>query len=167
MLASVWKETLKWLGVPTTFLEGGFGHLKMFKGLVEGSKKAKDMLRVIWFANVFVIWKARNAVVFRQEGFAGEKVVEETKVMSWRILKNRHKHFNFPLYLWISNPLAYLGMLCSVSILILQHWFIYETATVGSVRILVQRGWLYFVLYLAFVAALVVSHKAKSGLAWV
>ncbi|GAU29073.1 hypothetical protein TSUD_278290 [Trifolium subterraneum] len=38
----------------------------MFKGLVGGGKKIKDMLRVIWFANVFVTWKARNAV----NGFA-------------------------------------------------------------------------------------------------
>ncbi|GAU42347.1 hypothetical protein TSUD_350130 [Trifolium subterraneum] len=34
------------------------------------------MLRVIWFANIAVSWKARKAVVFRQEGFDGERVVE-------------------------------------------------------------------------------------------
>jgi hypothetical protein len=52
-----------------------------------------------------VTWKARNDVIFRQEGFAREKVVEEAKVMSWRILKNRSKGFDFPLFQWITNPL--------------------------------------------------------------
>jgi hypothetical protein len=30
MLSIVWIESLKWLGVSTAFLEGGFDHLKMF-----------------------------------------------------------------------------------------------------------------------------------------
>jgi hypothetical protein len=89
-----------------------FDHFKMFKGLVGGSRKVKDMLGVIWFVNIFVIWKARNAVVFNQEGFSGEKVVEEAKVLSWRILKSRSKNFSFPLNLWIRNPLACMGSTC-------------------------------------------------------
>ncbi|MCI14561.1 putative ribonuclease H protein [Trifolium medium] len=83
MLSIVRIESLKWLGVSAAFLEGGFDHLKMFKGLY---------------------W---NGVVFRQEGFDGEKVVEEAKVLSWRILKNHSKGFNFSLFWWITNPLAY------------------------------------------------------------
>ncbi|MCH89483.1 hypothetical protein A2U01_0010379, partial [Trifolium medium] len=34
---------------------------------------------------------ARNAAVFRQEGFDGEKVVEEANVLSWKIMKYRSK----------------------------------------------------------------------------
>jgi hypothetical protein len=33
----------------------GFDHLKIFQGLVVGEKKVKEMLGVIWFANIFVI----------------------------------------------------------------------------------------------------------------
>jgi hypothetical protein len=38
-----------------------------------GKKKVKGILEVIWFANIFVTWKARKAVVFRQESFLGEE----------------------------------------------------------------------------------------------
>ncbi|KAK2362604.1 hypothetical protein QL285_087654 [Trifolium repens] len=59
--------------------------------------------------NIFLTWKARNAVVFNQEGFVGEKVVEEVKVMmSWRILRNRSKDFSYSLVEWFRNPLECL-----------------------------------------------------------
>ncbi|MCH83014.1 LINE-1 reverse transcriptase like [Trifolium medium] len=112
MLSVVWTETLKWLGISTALSEGGFEHLKMFKGLVPGGKKVKNILQTIWFANIFVTWQARNAVVFSHEGFNGEKVVEEAKVWSWRILKNRSKGFNYPLYQWLGNPLACMQKIC-------------------------------------------------------
>jgi hypothetical protein len=54
MLSIVWKETVKWLGISTAFVEGDYDHLKMFKGLVVGGKKVKDKLGVIWFVNIFV-----------------------------------------------------------------------------------------------------------------
>ncbi|PNX74083.1 hypothetical protein L195_g012341 [Trifolium pratense] len=108
LLLIVWKESLKWLEVSTTFLEGGVDHLKMFKGLVLGEKKVNGILGVIWVANIFVISKARNAVVFRHEGALG-RVSEEAKVLSWRILRNRSKDFTFPLYQWLTYPLARIG----------------------------------------------------------
>jgi hypothetical protein len=37
-------------------------------------------------------------------GFIGGKVVEEEKVLAWRILlKSRHKGFIFPLFQWINS----------------------------------------------------------------
>jgi hypothetical protein len=44
MLSIVWRKSLKWLGVSTAFVEEGFGHLKMFKELMVGKKKLKEML---------------------------------------------------------------------------------------------------------------------------
>ncbi|GAU44404.1 hypothetical protein TSUD_246300 [Trifolium subterraneum] len=90
MLSIVWIGSLKWLGVSTAYSERGFDHLKMFKGLLVGEKRAKGASGVIWFVNIFVTRKARNAVVFRQEGFDREKVVEEAK--------------------WVTNPLACMGL---------------------------------------------------------
>ncbi|MCI08662.1 hypothetical protein A2U01_0029740, partial [Trifolium medium] len=51
MLSIVWKESLKWLGIYTAFVEGGFDHFKTFKGLVAGGKKAKEMLGVVWIVS--------------------------------------------------------------------------------------------------------------------
>jgi len=49
--------------------EGGIEHFYLFKGLANDIKKAREMLVVIWFRNISVIWKARSAMIFNQEGF--------------------------------------------------------------------------------------------------
>ena len=50
-------------------LEGGIEPFYLFKGLVNDIKKAREMLVVIWFRNISIIWKARSAMIFNQEGF--------------------------------------------------------------------------------------------------
>ncbi|GAU22486.1 hypothetical protein TSUD_296050 [Trifolium subterraneum] len=65
MISILWKETLKWLGISTAFPKGGLEHLRMFKGLAVGGKKVKGILRLIWFENIYVTWKARNEVWIR------------------------------------------------------------------------------------------------------
>jgi hypothetical protein len=35
-----------------------------FKYLVNGSKKFREKMAVIWYSNVWVVWKARNAFIF-------------------------------------------------------------------------------------------------------
>ncbi|MCI29276.1 hypothetical protein A2U01_0050485, partial [Trifolium medium] len=105
-----WREVLKWLGVSAVLAEGGLAHLRLFKGLVMGGKSVSEKLGVIWFAIVSTIWKARNAVIFNSDGFNWERVVEESKVTSRRIIKSRSKEFSYPLSLWLTNPIACLGV---------------------------------------------------------
>jgi hypothetical protein len=63
-LAVSWRELVKWIGIPIVLPEGGYDHLVMFKGLICGKAKIKEMLGVIWISNIYSIWKARNAMIF-------------------------------------------------------------------------------------------------------
>lgn len=82
VLAVVLNETLKWRGIQTAIFYGGFDDLKQLKGLVLSTKKVKDILGLICCANISIIWKANNAMIFDQDGFNWEKVVKEAKIFS-------------------------------------------------------------------------------------
>jgi hypothetical protein len=109
VLSVCWSKALKWLGVSTAFTEGGIEHLRLFKGLVQGGKELHDKLGVIWFSIVSSIWKARNNIIFNLDGFHGERVAEESKVLAWRIIKSRIKGFNFSLNQWLMCLITCLG----------------------------------------------------------
>jgi len=61
---------------------------------------------LVWLSNIGTIWKSINAMIFTQKGFNWEKVMEETEVLSWRILRTKPKGFNFALSQWLLNPLG-------------------------------------------------------------
>jgi hypothetical protein len=79
----------------TAFTEGGIDHLRLFKGLVQGGKEVSEKLGVIWFSVVSSIWKARNNIIFNLDWFQWERVMEESKILAWRIIKSRETGFNF------------------------------------------------------------------------
>jgi hypothetical protein len=101
---------LKWLGVSAVFVEGGFEHLIMFKGLVAVGKTIRERLGVIWVSIISSIWNARNAMIFKQAAINWEKVADEYKVLCWKIIRSRSTSFNFPLSHWLANPLDSLGV---------------------------------------------------------
>jgi hypothetical protein len=70
ILSVTWREIVKWIGIPIVLPEGGYDHLVMFKGLICGKAKIKEMLGVIWISNIYSIWKARNAMIFNQTDFS-------------------------------------------------------------------------------------------------
>jgi hypothetical protein len=97
MLSSIWKKITSWLGVPLVFPEGGYNHLSLFKNLVPCSIKTSDRISVIWFSTISIAWKNRNDMVFNHIGYDWEKMLEEVKILSWRILRARSKGFMFEL----------------------------------------------------------------------
>jgi hypothetical protein len=107
-----WKEIMKWLGISVAFVKGGYDHYLMFKGLISGGTKIKERLGILWLSIVDAIWKSRNAMIFNNANFNWDRVVEEIKVSSWKILKARDKNFCYNLYEWNSNPLICMGMRC-------------------------------------------------------
>ncbi|KAK2401286.1 hypothetical protein QL285_050891 [Trifolium repens] len=108
-LSMAWKEIARWLGISVAFVKGGYDHFLMFKGLISGRTKVKERLGILWLSTVDAIWKARNAMIFNNANFNWERVVEDIKVSSWKILKARDKNFSCSLYEWNSNPLICMG----------------------------------------------------------
>ncbi|GAU42430.1 hypothetical protein TSUD_247720 [Trifolium subterraneum] len=78
IISVCWKER-RWLGVSAAFLGGQIEHLRSFKGLVSVGKDVSEKLGAIWFSIVSSMWKVRNGMIFKSDGFNWEKVVEEYK----------------------------------------------------------------------------------------
>jgi hypothetical protein len=81
----LWIESLKWLGVSTAFLAQGPDHLIQIISLVSGNRKTREKLAVIWFSKVWIVWKARNAMIFSQKCFDWEQIVEDAKIYCRKI----------------------------------------------------------------------------------
>jgi hypothetical protein len=101
---------VNWLGVPLVFPEGGYSDLIILKNLVPCNIKFRERIGVIWFTTIYLIWKTRNDMIFNQSGYDWEKLLEEVKILSWRIIRARSKGFLCDLCMWRTNPLACLGL---------------------------------------------------------
>jgi hypothetical protein len=78
----VWTETFKWLGFETTLYEGGYVHLKLFKGLSSDKE---------WHFKPNLVCKDRNEIIFNNGGLKWKKVVEESKKLSRKIVRTKVK----------------------------------------------------------------------------
>jgi hypothetical protein len=109
MLGSVWRKIVNWLGVPLVLPEGGYIHLNTLKNMVPCNIKIRDKIAVIWFSTISSIWRTRNDMIFNHTGYDWEKLFEEIKIRSWRILRARSKGFSYDLSMWRTEPLVCLG----------------------------------------------------------
>lgn len=83
----VWMEVLKWIGVNAALFSLPANHLLHISSLLIG-KKGKMLMSVIWECSVWVLWKARNAFVFRGEKALQDKILEDIKIFSWSWLSS-------------------------------------------------------------------------------
>jgi len=64
--------------------------------------------QTLWVALTWRIWHYRNRLVFSNEEFDGQKVLEEVVFFCWLWLKNMEKDFEIPFHVWTSNIKAWL-----------------------------------------------------------
>lgn len=89
---NVWLNLMIWLDLNFVTPKWGGGVL---------NKKIQKRFRMIWEVVIWVIWRAKNGCIFKNEIVRWEEVAEEVKVMSWRWLLGR---FNIPacmFYEWL------------------------------------------------------------------
>ena len=72
-------------------------HFKQFS-LWSGKSSVDKRWQVLWVALSMTIWKHRNSLVFNNQNFCSEKVMDEALFHTWSWLngmeKNFHIHFN-------------------------------------------------------------------------
>jgi hypothetical protein len=61
---TVWSDLFRWLGVISVLHNDSICNFNAFSGVVQGNKGHKIGLSAVWFACLWSIWKARNAMVF-------------------------------------------------------------------------------------------------------
>jgi hypothetical protein len=103
-VARIWNEITRWLGlcliIPPTMAIS----FAMWVSC-SSSKKVKQGICLIWYAYVWVLWKARNAFLFKNKAFIVEEVVEDIKRLSWQWFIGRMAKSPCLLYEWIWNPI--------------------------------------------------------------
>ncbi|KAL8533767.1 hypothetical protein ACS0TY_009966 [Phlomoides rotata] len=98
-----------WLGIVTALPATPSSSLLVFSRLLEG-RLSKKFLTCLWTCVVWLIWKQRNAVIFRNEQYSEERLIAELKghLWSWTmayVTRRRGVHFSD----WNANPMHVLS----------------------------------------------------------
>ncbi|KAL8483406.1 hypothetical protein ACS0TY_026198 [Phlomoides rotata] len=100
----VWMSCLNWLGVASALQSDPCRNLSAFR---QNARRGKGMLVlvVIWQCMIWLIWKARNAIIFEGVTFNSNNLLEELKarVWSWFVVKDL-EWASLPFRVWLVNP---------------------------------------------------------------
>jgi hypothetical protein len=107
--SGVWYKICRWLGISSAFQKEGLAHIEQFEGLIGSGRAFSSRVRVIWFACVWSIWKARNESIFRNKEICLDSMLEFVKVTSWNWLRIKSSIINYSISSWCLNPRACLG----------------------------------------------------------
>jgi hypothetical protein len=111
VFSGVWFGICKWLRISTALQKEGHLHLEQFGGLLCNKKVISSCIRVIWFACIWIIWKAKNDKCFQNKGVSIDKMVDDTKVFSWKWWRFKSKSFAYNIDHWYMDPRACMGVL--------------------------------------------------------
>jgi hypothetical protein len=99
----VWREVLKWIGVPMVIPPSLSSLFEIVKGYSRKGNIRKGFL-LIWHATLWSIWKARNGAIFSSGFFSPRDIVEDIKVLSWKWSLARVKMVPCMFYEWTWDP---------------------------------------------------------------
>ncbi|MCI19506.1 hypothetical protein A2U01_0040662, partial [Trifolium medium] len=77
--ASIWAEMFRWLGVVVVMPPNLSILFEYLSGLAR-SKKARKGYRLVWHTTLWIIWRARNEVIFNNLVKVAAEFAEEIKV---------------------------------------------------------------------------------------
>jgi hypothetical protein len=99
----VWCDIFKWLGVIIVMPANCFYLFDCFSE-AGASNKFRKGLRLVWHTAIWVLWRARNNLIFNNIREDPVDIVEGIKVLSWRWSVDR---LNIPpclYYEWVWDP---------------------------------------------------------------
>lgn len=97
-----------WLGFVLVTLFTISHHLAQFGSFRGFTKREKDIIRLVWFSSAWVLWKERNARIFKNSQNIIHHLLDNNKAQSFGWLKAKHKNLAFDYHSWWTNPLSFL-----------------------------------------------------------
>ena len=98
----LWWEALRWADRVGPFTNDPKDHFIQFSSW--SSKRCIDnRWAVLWIALSMTIWKHRNSMVFNNQNFNSEKVMDEALFLSWAWLKCMDKDFHIHFNQWSTS----------------------------------------------------------------
>jgi hypothetical protein len=101
--AMIWYDLYRWLGVVSVLSPSVPMSYAVMVGCGSNKKRRKGF-SIIWLASLWVLWNARNDVVFNNALFDGPKVVDSIKRVSWQWFVNNTAKGPVLLYEWEWEP---------------------------------------------------------------
>ena len=99
----IWRKVLNWLGINFITPHNLFMHFACWSGEVS-SRRGRKAFWLIWHASIWIIWKERNARIFKNQVKNFDEVVEEIKAVSWYWSLSRLRIASCLFYEWCWNP---------------------------------------------------------------
>ena len=101
-IMSLWWESLAWTEVVTVFLASPREHF-LQHSYCKASGIVQNRWWIWWAALTWCIWNHRNRIVFSNEDFNGQKLMEDTIFFCWTWLRYLDKDFELLFLFWSSN----------------------------------------------------------------
>jgi hypothetical protein len=101
--SGVWSRIFRWLGVVFVMPQNLFTFFESFVAAAI-NKKAVKGFSLIWHTTIWVIWRARNEVLFSNGARDLVKVVDDIKLLSWRWGLARRSVNICLFYEWCCEP---------------------------------------------------------------
>ena len=104
----LWWESMSWVSIQGTFPLNPTQHFSQHVNCL--AKGIRDIRwRCWWLALTWAVWQHRNNIIFSNQTFDGNKVMDDAIFTLWTWLKVFEKDFALPYSHWLSNmPSAFV-----------------------------------------------------------
>lgn len=101
LFSAVWYECLHWWGFQSPLFDSCKVHYFHFLGILLGSKEQRDIWELVWYATIWVIWNARNELLFKEKQVVISELMEQIKLKTWLWVTAKS---SYPYASWFVNP---------------------------------------------------------------
>jgi len=106
----IWQLVRNWLCVHSAELSHILDHFIQFGSSTGYGKSRCSFMHLIWFATTWVIWKEKNARIFRGTENSHLQLLENVQHLSFWWFKASVVSFHYSFYNWCQNPLLCAGI---------------------------------------------------------
>lgn len=99
----IWRKVFDWLGVNFITPQDLLVHFACSSDEVN-SRRLRKAFWLIWHATLWMIWKERNARIFKNQMRSFDEVVDDIKAVSWFWSLSRLRIASCLFYEWCWNP---------------------------------------------------------------
>ena len=99
-----------WLGIPSVSPSDLHQHFTQFSIMLGLPRFTHIFFRIIWFTCVWILWKERNARVFKNTTSTSSTLIEQVKLTSFSWLKSKQATFTYNYNDWWNQPLLCMGV---------------------------------------------------------
>ena len=98
----LWWESMTWVNIHGAFPQKPWQHFSQHAFCLP-SRIRLNRWRSWWLALTWTVWQHRNKIIFSNQTFDGNKLMEDAIFTLWTWLKNFDKDFAFTYSYWSSN----------------------------------------------------------------